>query len=76
LTCGGVCAQDIERISVDSDERQAPAASWVPLSTRLVSSGGRFFAFSSDADDLVADDTNGVSYVFLRDAVLGSPGSA
>lgn len=65
-------AQVIERISLDSNENQGTGASWVPQSTRVVSTDGRFVVFSSDAADLVADDTNGVSDVFLRDRVLGT----
>ena len=67
-----VSAQVIERISVDSNENQGTGASWVPQSTRVVSTDGRFVVFSSDADDLVANDTNGVSDVFLRDRLLGT----
>ncbi len=33
---------------------------------------GRFVLFSSDADDLVAGDTNGLTDLFVRDVVLGT----
>lgn len=36
-----------------------------------VSADGRFVAFSSSGSDLVADDTNGVSDVFVRDMLVG-----
>src|ERR1035437_7534229 len=37
-----------------------------------VSTDGRYVLFASSASDLVADDTNGVSDVFVRDLVAGS----
>ncbi len=37
-----------------------------------ISADGRYVAFSSDADNLVADDTNEVSDVFLRDTVANT----
>lgn len=37
-----------------------------------ISDDGRFVAFDSDASDLVAEDANGVSDVFVRDLVEGS----
>jgi Tol biopolymer transport system component len=37
-----------------------------------ISPDGRFVAFSSEADDLVATDTNGASDVFVRDLQLGT----
>jgi Tol biopolymer transport system component len=37
-----------------------------------VSSYGRFVAFQSDASDIVAGDTNGVSDIFLRDTFTGT----
>jgi hypothetical protein len=37
-----------------------------------VSSNGQFIAFYSDADDLVANDTNGCRDVFVRDLVFGT----
>lgn len=36
-----------------------------------VSADGRFVAFASEAEDLVAGDTNGLEDVFLRDRMLG-----
>src|SRR3954454_21431276 len=43
-----------------------------PLSGPSVSQSGRYVAFSSDASNLVPDDTNGVADVFVRDHVTGS----
>jgi Tol biopolymer transport system component len=37
-----------------------------------ISSDGRFVAFQSDATNLVADDTNGINDIFVRDRVTGS----
>ena len=37
-----------------------------------VSGGGRFVAFSSDADNLVPGDTNGQTDVFVRDRKIGT----
>lgn len=37
-----------------------------------ISGDGRFIAFSSDADDLIAGDTNSETDVFLRDLVIGT----
>jgi Tol biopolymer transport system component len=68
----GLAAQVIERISLDSHEQQGTGASWVPQSTRVVGANGRFVVFSSDAADLVPNDGNGVSDVFLRDRQLGT----
>lgn len=36
------------------------------------SAGGRYVVFQSDASDLVAGDTNGVSDIFMRDIVAGT----
>jgi Tol biopolymer transport system component len=42
------------------------------LSSMAVSADGRYIAFASDADDLVANDTNGFRDVFVRDRVTGT----
>ena len=65
-----VMAQVLERISLDSNDNQANSESTIPHSTRVVSTDGRFVAFSSDATNLVTNDNNGVSDVFLRDRRL------
>lgn len=68
----GLVAQVVEQISLDSDEHQGDGASSVPPATRVVSANGRFVVFSSDAANLVSNDGNGVSDVFLRDRLLGT----
>jgi Tol biopolymer transport system component len=40
-----------------------------------ISADGRYVAFQSDADDLVASDTNGVSDIFIRDMQPGGAGT-
>src|SRR5216117_3702789 len=57
-----------ERVSVASDGTESNAAS---LGSAL-SADGRFVAFQSDATDLVASDTNGVTDVFVRDRQTGT----
>ncbi|MBA2355242.1 MAG: PD40 domain-containing protein, partial [Acidobacteria bacterium] len=55
------------RISVSSGGGQTAGAA---RDTAAISGDGRFVAFWSDAADLVAGDTNGVSDVFLHDRSL------
>lgn len=71
--------QTYERVSVSSDEVHANGASSVdpsyigaPFRRVGISDDGRYVLFESDADNLVADDTNGVTDVFLRDRTLGT----
>ncbi len=52
-----------ERVSVASDGTQANGDSIYPA----ISSNGRFVAFSSEASNLVAGDTNNKADIFLRD---------
>ena len=54
-----------DRVSVSSGGIQGNAASMLPA----ISADGRFVAFSSDASNLVANDTNGTRDLFLRDLV-------
>jgi hypothetical protein len=56
------------RVSVDSAGGEADLDSW----TAAISADGRFVAFSSDADNLVANDTNQKPDVFVRDRVTGA----
>lgn len=56
------------RVSVSSSGEQANAFSDFPLA---ISSEGRYVVFNSDATNLVANDTNGVTDVFLRDTQTG-----
>ncbi len=55
------------RVSVDSSGIQASGASNRPS----ISAEGRYVAFQSDAPDLVANDTNGASDVFVHDLWTG-----
>ena len=57
-----------ELVSVSSLGVQGNAGSYRPS----VSSDGRFVAFSSDASNLVAGDTNGKRDVFVRDRLNGT----
>jgi len=55
-----------ELVSVDNSSIQGNQAS----SDAVISADGRFVAFSSNADNLVAGDTNGYWDVFVRDRFL------
>ncbi len=57
-----------ERVSVANDGSQANDWSGVPR----ISADGRFVAFSSEASNLVAGDTNAFMDVFIRDRVSGT----
>jgi len=57
----------IERISVASDGTEAIKDSWPPA----ISPDGRYVAFVSWASNLVPDDTNGWSDVFVHDRQTG-----
>jgi hypothetical protein len=59
-------AQTITRVNVSSTGAQANGNA----RSLALSDNGRFVAFSSLADNLVADDTNGQRDVFVRDVVL------
>jgi len=56
------------RVSVSSSGAQSNGAS----SNAQISGNGRFVVFSSQASNLVADDTNGASDVFVRDLANGT----
>src|SRR2546429_8566562 len=56
-----------KRVSVDSHGAQGNGDSEGPS----ISADGRFVAFYSDAANLVAGDTNGVTDVFVRDRKTG-----
>ena len=55
------------RLSEATDGTQADGTSRLPW----ISANGRVVAFSSEAANLVADDTNGVADIFLRDLRTG-----
>jgi hypothetical protein len=59
----------IERSSVATDLTEADSDSGSPA----MSADGRFVAFTSNADNLVPGDTNGVADAFLRDTCIGAP---
>lgn len=56
-------AATIERVSVDSNGNEANSYSYYSS----ISGDGRYVAFQSQASNLVADDTNGRSDIFLHD---------
>jgi len=56
------------RASVASDGTQADSSSYYPR----LSADGRYVAFSSDASNLVAGDTNGTFDVFVHDRQTGT----
>jgi Tol biopolymer transport system component len=71
-TCQGVpvgCTPSTTRVSVASDGSQANNHSFFPA----LSADGRFVAFQSDANNLVAGDTNAASDIFVRDTCQGVP---
>ncbi len=59
----------IERSSMATDLTEADSDSGSPA----MSADGRFVAFTSNADNLVPGDTNGVADAFLRDTCIGAP---
>lgn len=56
------------RASVDVDGANSNGSSGFPV----ISADGRYVAFNSDADDLVADDRNELTDVFVRDLLTGT----
>lgn len=54
----------IERVSIATDGTEAQSGTYY---YSLLSDDGRYVAFFSDSSNLVADDTNGVMDVFVRD---------
>lgn len=65
-------AQGIERISVSSAGIGGNGTSALACRTAPITADGRYLVFQSEAPDLVADDGNGVTDVFLRDRLLGT----
>lgn len=59
----------ISRVSVDSDARQGTGGDG---SNPVLSKSGRLVAFESSATNLVADDTNDVSDIFVHDREKGT----
>ncbi|MBF0166971.1 MAG: DUF4347 domain-containing protein [Alphaproteobacteria bacterium] len=64
----GLLAQTTTTIDVDSSSTAADGAA----GAAALSSDGRYVAFTSSATNLVANDTNGASDVFLRDTQTGT----
>ncbi len=62
----GVNSNMPERVSVHSNGTQGAGRSGAPV----IADNGRFVAFESDANNLVAGDTNGVTDIFIRDRQL------
>jgi hypothetical protein len=65
-------AQDTERISVDSKEKEANGASGNGRQPATTGGEKALVVFQSSATNLVANDTNGKSDLFLRDLGLGT----
>ena len=63
-----ILAQATERVSVDSS---GVAGNWFSAQP-AVSADGRFIAFQSDSTNLVANDTNADTDIFLRDRLSGT----
>jgi hypothetical protein len=59
------------RVSVASDGSEANDESYTSYLT-AISADGRYVVFTSDASNLVANDTNGVDDVFVRDVTAGT----
>jgi Tol biopolymer transport system component len=62
-----VLAQETVRVNVDSAGNQSRGNAYYPS----ISGDGRFVAFASTSDDLVAGDTNRNSDVFVHDRATG-----
>jgi Tol biopolymer transport system component len=60
------------RVSVDSGGTEGNDWTGVNLGPLAISSDGRYVAFDSDATNLVAGDTNGVTDIFVHDQVAGT----
>jgi Tol biopolymer transport system component len=61
---------ETELVNVSSDEEQAEYGSDSYVTG--LSSDGRYISFTSDAENLVDDDENGYTDVFVRDTVAGT----
>ena len=57
------------RVSLNTSEQEGIGACYPEMPA--ISSDGRYVAFASDATNLVSDDTNGYTDVFVRDLLLG-----
>lgn len=68
LLTAAVPVHAIERISIATGGGQANAQSRYPA----ISGDGRYVVFTSDANNLVAGDSNVAADIFLRDRLLGT----
>lgn len=71
-TCAGApagCNPTTILVSAGASGAEPNGASGAPA----ISADGRLVVFASDASNLVAGDTNGVTDVFLRDTCIGAP---
>ena len=66
--CAPTVTPGTHQVSLAADGSQPDARSNQPS----ISSDGRYVAFTSEASNLVADDTNGVTDVFVRDMLTGT----
>lgn len=62
----------VERISVSNDEKEARGSSFLPS----ISGDGRYVSFTSDAPNLIDNDTNDMVDVFVRDRKRGETSRA
>ncbi len=67
LGAGEVCAQETTRVSKDSDGNEGDGSN----GGTSISADGRYVAFSSYSSNLVPDDTNESSDVFVHDRKTG-----
>jgi Tol biopolymer transport system component len=70
--CGPSWAQLTERVSLPGGGGQGNHASTANASQYVVSADGRYIVFSSDASNLVQNDTNQTTDVFVRDRLTGT----
>jgi hypothetical protein len=77
-TATGTISNDdpISRVSVDSNELQAVGPGYNNPSSASynssISADGRYVTFFSNSPNLVADDTNNIRDIFVRDLLLGT----
>jgi Tol biopolymer transport system component len=69
-TSASAFAQETTRVSVDSAGVEGDR-NCNPYDAPVLSADGRFIAFTSSADNLVANDTNRVDDIFVHDRVTG-----
>ncbi|MFK8182418.1 MAG: DUF4114 domain-containing protein [Phormidesmis sp.] len=65
--CGEITVPKVERVSLSNEGEEVLGFA----ASASLSGDGRFVAFSDTANDLVIDDTNPESDIFVRDRLLG-----